>query len=327
VYLSTKMNRMAIHSRDDMDKMLEHQLENLRTDHIDFYFIHNVISYSELKQLVELGLYEFIKENKQNGKIRNMGFSYHGSYNDFERIVEEYDWDVTLLQYNYLDENMQAGIKGIRLANEYGMAVIIMEPLKGGLLAGTMPRDIERQITNSSTKRSNVDLALSWIYDTSEVTCVLSGMNSMDMIKENIQITENHLSNPLNDEENRLIEDIRSLLIDLNKINCTGCNYCMPCPQCINIPDIFKLYNDKYLFPENKKFGIHQNTIRYAANILGVIGNPHDPSLCVDCGLCATKCPQQLEIPKLIRKVNGDFHGKSIKRLIPLIRKVMKYVM
>ena len=311
----------------DMDKMFNNQLENLKTDYIDFYFIHNVISYDDMKKLVDLGLYDFIEENKKSGKIINMGFSYHGSYADFEKIVNEYNWDVCLLQYNYLDNNMQAGIKGIKLANENDMAVVIMEPLKGGLLAGTMPVEVEKLIENSQTKRSNVDLALSWIYNTPEVTCVLSGMNSMDMIKENINITNNYAAEGLNEDELKLINNMKEVLLKLNKISCTGCNYCMPCPQSINIPDIFKLYNDKNLFPQNKSYGVHHNFILYSANIVGVAGECHDASLCVDCGVCTSKCPQQLEIPKLIRQVDKSFHGNMTRVAKPVLKKIMKIVM
>ncbi|MDO5825275.1 MAG: aldo/keto reductase [Methanosphaera sp.] len=327
VYLSTKMNRMAIHSRDDMDKMLEHQLENLKTDHIDFYFIHNVISYDDITVLDDMGLYEFIEENKKNGKIRNIGFSFHGSYNDFIKVMDDYDWDVVLLQYNYIDNNMQAGLEGIRVAYDNDMAVVIMEPLKGGLLAGTMPKEVEKLIENSDTKRTNVDLALSWVYDTPEITCVLSGMNTMDMIKDNIHITDNHESNPLDKEELELISNMKNRILELNKISCTGCNYCMPCPQGINIPDIFKYYNDKHLFPEDKTYGVHHTFIQYTANINGIIGKAHDGSLCVECGLCTSKCPQQLEIPKLLMEVDKSYHGKTIRRLKPLIKRVKNLIM
>ena len=327
VYLSTKMNRMAIHSRKDMDDMFQKQLDNLQTDHIDFYFIHNVISYNDVETLVKLGLLEFIDENKKAGRIINMGFSYHGSYNDFEKIVDMYDWDVTLLQYNYIDSKMQAGLNGIQLAHDNDMAVIIMEPLKGGLLAGTMPKEVEKLITNSQSDRTNVDLALSWIYDTPEITCVLSGMNSIDMIDENIKITDNHQSNPLNDEELELISSMKDKILELNKISCTGCNYCMPCPRDINIPDIFKYYNDKNLFPEDKSYGIHHTFILYNANINGIVGKAHDVSLCVDCGLCMSKCPQQLEIPELLRMVDKSYHGNTIRRFKPLIKKVKDIIM
>ncbi len=327
IYISTKMNRMVIRSRKDMEVMFNNQLDNLRTSYIDYYFLHNIISYEDVTYLIDLGLLDFIEDKKTRGQIVNMGFSFHGSFDDFQKILDLYDWDMTLLQYNYLDSNIQAGIEGIKLANSRDMAVIIMEPLKGGLLAGSMPDEVQELIDNSGSSRSNVDLALSWIFDTEEITCVLSGMNSLDMIKENIDIVSNHVGNPLNAEEVELIKEIREVLLHLNKISCTSCNYCMPCPRDINIPDIFKLYNDKYLFPENRTFGVNHTFITYVGNILGFTGKAHDASLCVDCGLCTSKCPQQLDIPKLIRQVDKDYHGKFVRPFIPLLKKIMKYVL
>ena len=326
VFISTKMNRMAISSREDMEVMFSNQLSNLRTDYIDYYFIHNVISYDDVSGLIDLGLLDFIREKKSSGEIINMGFSFHGSYDDFVRILDLYDWDVTLLQYNLLDDNIQAGIRGIRLASSRDMAVVIMEPLKGGLLAGDMPVVVE-DLVKSRTERSNVDLALNWIYDTYEITTVLSGMNSMEMLEENINITSTHKQNPLNDDELKLVGEIKELLLKMYKIDCTSCGYCMPCPKQVNIPDIFKFYNDKNLFPDDKSFGMHHAQVRYIANILGAVGQAHDPSLCVDCGLCLKKCPQQLEIPKLIRQVDKSFHAGFFRKMMPVIKKIMSIVM
>jgi len=325
VFISTKMNRMIIHSKQDMEEMFNNQLDNLRTSYIDYYFLHNIISYNDVIKLIDCGLLEFIEDKKAKGHIINMGFSFHGSLDDFKKILDLYDWDVTLLQYNYLDNNMQAGLEGIKLANQRDMSVIIMEPLKGGLLAGNMPMEVTNLIEKSGTERSNADLAFSWLYDTPEITCVLSGMNSLEMVKENIRIVDNHLINPLNAKELNLINQIKDVLIRLNEINCTGCNYCMPCPQQINIPAIFKYYNDKHLFPEDKTFGIHHTFVLYSANILGVSGDAHDASLCVDCGLCTSKCPQQLDIPSLIRKVDNDYKGKLVRPFIPFLKKIMRY--
>lgn len=326
VFLSTKMNRMAVHSREDMEDMFSNQLSNLCTDHIDYYFIHNVISFEDITRLVDLGLFDFIEDKKSKGQIINIGFSYHGSLDNFRKIIDLYDWDVTLLQYNYFDDSMQAGLEGIRLANSRDMSVIIMEPLKGGLLAGTMPVEVQDLIDASGTSRSNVDLAFSWIFDTPEVTCVLSGMNSMDMLVENIDIVNKHEHCCLSDDEMSLIGDVKDVLHRLNKVNCTGCNYCMPCPRQVNIPNIFKLYNDKYLFPENKTMGVHHTLLTYADTILGATGSPHDASLCVDCGLCVGKCPQRLDIPNLIRMVDKDYHGGIIRPLLPVIKKLMNVV-
>ncbi|RAP53535.1 MAG: hypothetical protein BZ138_00485 [Methanosphaera sp. rholeuAM270] len=324
VFISTKMNRLIIHSREDMDVMFESQLDNLRSDYIDYYFIHNVISFEDVSSLIDLGLLDFIEDRKSRGQIINIGFSFHGSFDDFRRILDLYDWDVTLLQYNYLDNNMQAGIEGIRLANSRDMSVIIMEPLKGGLLAGLMPSSVQSLIDSGTSSRSNVDLALSWVFDTPEVTCVLSGMNSMDMLVENVDIVNRHEHSSLSEDEKCLVDDVRDILLDLNKINCTGCNYCMPCPRQVNIPGIFKMYNDKYLFAEKSNGLIGHDFIFYAGNMLGVTGTPHDASLCVDCGLCTTKCPQQLDIPSLIRIVDKEFHGWLVRPFVPVIKKLMK---
>lgn len=327
IYISTKMNRLAVHSRQDMEDMFNNQLSNLRTSYIDYYFLHNIISYSDVTKLIDYGLFDFIEDKKSKGQIINIGFSFHGSLNDFKKILDLYDWDVTLLQYNYVDTNNQAGIEGIKLAHDRGMSVVIMEPLKGGLLAGTMPNEVNILINSSGTTRSNVDLAFSWLYDVPEITCVLSGMNSVDMIKENIDIVDKHLSNPLDENELNLVSNVKEVLLNLNEINCTGCNYCMPCPQEINIPAIFKYYNDEHLFPEDKTMGINHSFMLYVANIMGITGDTHDASLCVDCGLCAAKCPQQLDIPNLIREVDKAYHGKFIRPFIPVIKRLMKYVL
>ena len=323
IFLSTKMNRMIIKSREDMEEMFSYQLKNLRTSYIDYYFLHNIINVSDVTDLIDMGLLDFIADKKAEGQIVNMGFSFHGSFDDFERILDLYDWDMTIVQYNYLDSNMQACIEGIHLAASRNMSVIIMEPLKGGLLAGNMPREVEKLVENSGTERSNVDLALSWVYDTPEITCVLSGMNSMDMLKENISITSNHLSSPLNNEELDLIADMKNVIVKLNKISCTNCNYCMPCPRNVNIPDIFRLYNEKFLFPENKMFGLNASFMLYAANIMGFSGSARDATLCVDCGLCTSKCPQQLDIPSLIRMVDKSFHARLLRPVIPVVKKLM----
>lgn len=249
VYLSTKMDRTVIESRDDMEEMFAEELDNLKSDYIDYYYIHNVISYQNILDLKEMGLFDFIEDKKQKGQIKNMGFSFHGPYDDFKKVIDEYDWDMTLLQYNYLDTNIQAGIKGIKLASQRKMGVFIMEPLKGGMLADKMPPKASEIIEKSDIQRTNADLALSWVLNTPEVTCVLSGMNQLDMVKENIQIANNYKNNPLTEKELNVIENTKKMLHEIIKIPCTCCDYCLPCPKEIEISEIFDLYNKKYLFP------------------------------------------------------------------------------
>lgn len=323
IKIATKMNRMAINSKQDMEDMFADELNNLKTDYIDYYFIHNLISYSDIEKLINEGLFDFISEKKREGQIINIGFSFHGSYNDFVKILDVYDWDTTLIQFNYLDENIQAGIKGLKLAAKKDMAVMIMEPLKAGLLADMIPTEAQEYINNSDVTRSNVDLAFNWIFKFSEVTCVLSGMNSMEMLEENIEIANNHKNNPLSRDELHVIKEVKKIIKRLNKIDCTSCNYCMPCPQNVNIPDIFKLYNDKYLFPENKMMGINASLANYTTNVLGFVGENRDVSLCTNCRECLGKCPQQLNIPDLLNDVDKEFHGRWIRPIVPVAKKIM----
>lgn len=326
VYFSTKMNRLAIHKREDMDKMFEEQLSNLRTDHIDYYFIHGVITLEDLEKLINIGLFDFIKERKERGQIINIGFSYHGSYEDFKKIVDIYDWDATIVQYNYIDGDSQVGSQGIQYANDHDMAVIIMEPLKGGLLAGTLPKEAEDKIKELNINKSNADLAFNWILQNQNITCILSGMNTMDMVEENVAIFSKEEA--LKDDELELLEEIRQIILKLNKVNCTSCNYCMPCPKGVNIPYTFKLYNDKYLFPDSSRFGLSPATAMYAVNLTGLAGEQQkDVSLCVDCGLCVKKCPQQLDIPDLLRQADKEFHGGLLRTFKPLLKRIMKIIM
>ncbi|MBQ6444535.1 MAG: aldo/keto reductase [Methanosphaera sp.] len=324
VYLSTKLYRESVASRDDMEKMFSEELNNFKTDHIDYYYIHNVISYQNILDLKDMGLFEFLDEKRMKGQIINVGFSFHGPYEDFEKVIDEYDWDMTLLQYNYLDVNAQAGIRAIELASSRDMGVFIMEPLKGGILADFMPKQAHDIITQSGIQRDNVDLALSWIFNTPGITCVLSGMKELDMVKQNIQIVENYGNNPLTDAELEVIEEVKGVFDEIIKIPCTSCDYCAPCPQGVEISAIFQLYNDKYIFPDKRCLGVHPSYIIYAAIVLGIMDSPFDGSLCIDCGLCKRKCPQQLDIPELLKQIDDSFDGKQIKELSPILTEIFK---
>ena len=324
VYLSTKLYRESVASRDDMEKMFSEELNNFKTDHIDYYYIHNVISYQNILDLKDMGLFEFLDEKRMKGQIINVGFSFHGPYEDFEKVIDEYDWDMTLLQYNYLDVNAQAGIRAIELASSRDMGVFIMEPLKGGILADLMPKQARDIITQSGIQRDNVDLALSWIFNTPGITCVLSGMKELDMVKQNIQIVENYGNNPLTDDELEVIEEVKGVFDEIIKIPCTNCDYCAPCPQGVEISAIFQLYNDKYIFPDKRCLGVHPSYIIYAAIVLGIMDSPFDGSLCNECGICKRKCPQQLDIPKLLKQIDDSFYGKQIKELSPILTEIFK---
>ncbi|MDD3408719.1 MAG: aldo/keto reductase [Methanobacteriaceae archaeon] len=323
VNISTKMNRLRIKTYNDMHKMFNQELKNLQTDHIDYYFIHNIIGYEDIEKLQKNDLNKFIEEKKETGEIRNIGFSYHGPSNQFQKIVDSYPWDMCLLQYNYLDENFQAGKKGIQYLHEKGIGIIIMEPLKGGLLAGKLPPEVEKLKKEKNITRSNADLGLSWLLNQKEITCILSGMNSLEMVKENIKIANTTQVNTLKKEQLKTIEEIKNIILKLNKINCTSCGYCMPCPRGVSIPECFQTYNEKYLFNQ-KQFGIHEATINYIGGLLGTVGPAQDASLCTQCNACVSKCPQQLPIPNLLETVNKEFHGNLTKKTLPLLRQILK---
>ena len=188
VKISTKMNRLKINTSKDMEEMLNEQLKNLQTEYIDYYFIHNLTGYKDLEKLKQIKLYEFLEEKKSQKIIKNIGFSYHGSYTDFIKIVDDYNWDMSLIQYNYMDETYQAGIKGIQYLTKKGIGIFIMEPLKGGMLAGKMPQSLEHLI-KTKTNKTKIELALKWILQNQNITCILSGMTDEKMITDNIKIT------------------------------------------------------------------------------------------------------------------------------------------
>ena len=321
VKISTKLPVPIVKKREDMDKILEGQLKNLQSS-IDYYFLHG-IDLSSFKKLVKLNVFDFLEESKKEGKIKHIGFSYHGSKDDFKEIVDSYSWDVTLVQYNYLDENIQASYDGIKYASSKGIGIFVMEPLKGGILAGNMPKKAEEVFKNSKFNKSNVEWALSWLLNQEEITCVLSGMNEFEQIKENIKLTKKIKVNSLSEEELKTIDDVKSVMKSMLKINCATCNYCMPCPNGVNIPECFRLYNEKYLF--NKKMGpISQVSLDYTWLIGGAFaGDSAAAGLCNGCGKCVRKCPQDLDIPVELNKVSKELEGFGFNQKIWLLKKIV----
>ena len=320
-----------VRSREDMDAFLNEQLKKLQTDSIDYYYVHSV-DLSTILRLKKLGLYEFLEKAKSEGKIRNIGFSYHGSPNEFNELIDDFNWDMVLVQYNYLDVNAQAGIRGIEYAYENDVAVFIMEPLKGGLLAGELPKEVSDLFDSVDTEKSSVDWALSWIFNQKEITCVLSGMGSLEQIKENMDIARRVEFGSLSDEELDILDKAQGIFNSMMKINCTGCGYCLPCPKGVNIPDCFNVYNEKYLF--NKKiFGIIPHAmVNYYMVVGGITNKQSSAGLCNHCGRCKRLCPQSLDIPNELDRVKSEFelfgfnyHIKFVKNVaMPSINKIAK---
>lgn len=308
VKIATKLPLYMTHSRKDMDYILESQLKNLRTDRIDYYLLHAVQDVEGWERLKNLGVLDFLEKSKKEGKIIYRGFSYHGNREDFKKIIDDYSWDFCQIQYNYLDENNQAGKEGLEYAAQKGLGVVIMEPLRGGNLAGKMPKTVQAIWDTAEESRSAAEWGLRWIWNHPEVTTVLSGMNEESHIEENIRIAEQASPDSLTSRELELVGNARNLFLKLMKVGCTGCGYCLPCPAGVDIPLCFSLYNNSYLFDKNQ--AKHQYTI-FTGGLSG--GKPSYASLCRNCGKCLKACPQHLAIPQHLQQVKRNMEGLTMK--------------
>ncbi|WP_440955481.1 aldo/keto reductase [Methanosarcina sp. Mfa9] len=317
VKLATKLPSWMVESREEMDKFLNAQLEKLNTDHIDYYLIHSLVG--ELWDNVEkLGVADFLDKAKADGRIVNAGFSFHGSREDFRRIVDSYEWDFCQIQYNFLDEKNQAGTEGLEYAASKGLGVIIMEPLRGGKLASPMPPAVEEIWDEASVKRTAAEWGLRWVWNHPEVTVVLSGMNEEAHIEENLKVAGEAYPNSLTETELELVGRAEKKYRELMKAGCTGCRYCMPCPSGVNIPACFDAYNNLHMSgnADEAKF-------MYAASLGGALGgDPGFASQCVQCEECLEKCPQHLEIPTLLESVIEDLEGPDLEQRVAMAKQL-----
>lgn len=321
VKLSTKLPSWMVRSREDMDAFLNEQLRKLKTGCIDYYYIHSV-DLSTILRLKKLGLYEFLEKSRNEGKIKNIGFSYHGAPNEFNELIDDYDWDMVLVQYNYMDMNAQAGIRGIQYAYEKDIAVFVMEPLKGGILAGELPKEVDDLFAGVDSNRSSVDWALSWVLNQKEITCVLSGMGSLEQIKENMAIAERVEIDSLSDEDLSVLEKAQEIFNSMLKINCAGCGYCLPCPRGVNIPDCFNIYNEKYLFNKKGIGPISNAMMNYYMVVGGITNKQASAGLCNHCGRCKRLCPQSLDIPSELDTVKSEFERFGFNYQIKFVKKI-----
>jgi predicted aldo/keto reductase-like oxidoreductase len=262
-----------------------------------------------------MGILDFIKERKNAGQIRNIGFSYHGGLQEFKDLVDIYDWDFCMLQFNYLDENNQAGKSGIEYAASKGLPVMVMEPLRGGKLVDKLPKEAMDIWKDAPQKRSAAEWALRWVWNHPAVTTVLSGMSTHEMVDENIRIASESSANELTSADMKLFEQVRHIMLGKGTVPCTGCNYCMPCPKGVDIPMCFTCYNDKKSGIEG---GISTN-FYYIQRVFN-----HNASLCVECGKCEKHCPQNIAIREELKKVKNEMEGILYKPMRFIAKKVMK---
>lgn len=291
VKIATKLPTWLIENREDMDKYLNEQLERLEIDSIDFYLLH-ALNKEIWEKLKSLGVDEFLDSAIKKGKIKYAGFSYHDKQEYFNEIIDYYDFSFCQIQFNYLDEDYQAGLKGLKYAYEKDLGIVIMEPLRGGKLTGNLPIEAIELFNNEDGNKTPAEWALRWVWNHPEVSIILSGMSTMEQVIENINIAKDAEFNSLLKTELNTIGKVKDIYKSRIRVNCTACGYCMPCPQGVDIPKNFSVYNNYYVFEE--EIGYEDLEEKSASN-------------CVECKICETHCPQSIEISKELKNVRELF--------------------
>jgi uncharacterized protein len=285
VYVATKLPSWLVHSREDMDRFLEEQLERLSTGYIDFYLLHGLDGTS-WKKLHQLGVLEFLDNALQTRKIRYAGFSYHDEVGLFKEIVDAYDWTFCQIQYNYLDEDFQAGKEGLQYAAGKGLAVVAMEPLRGGTLVNGIPSAAMKVMQQAAPHRAAAGWALDWLWKQPEVTVVLSGMSHRDHVRDNLELARGFSELNWTTKDEVALQRAIGIIRELQRVNCTACSYCMPCPEGVNIPRNFSLCNDHHMLNDPAARMRYQRLLSDTAKA----------SNCVQCGQCEPLCPQGIHI-------------------------------
>ena len=318
VYIATKLPHYLIKKIEDVEKTFNEELKRLRTDHVDYYLMHMLTDLKSWERLVDMGIIKWLDKKKKEGKIKQIGFSYHGNSDMFCKIIDSYDWDMCLIQYNYLDENSQAGKTGLKYANKKGIPVNIMEPLRGGRLVNGLPEKAKKLFNNYSKKMTPVEWSFKWLWNQKEVMCVLSGMNSIEMVKENTKYANEAKENSFSKEDFELLEKVVESINEKMKVPCTGCRYCMPCPKNVDIPGTFSAYNKYYT--DNKFTGLKEYFMCTALR-----KDPTSASNCIECGRCEKHCPQKIEIRKELKNARKKLENPMYKIGKRVVKLFMKY--
>jgi uncharacterized protein len=297
VYLSTKLPSWLIQEKEDMNNYLDEQLQRLQTDKIDFYLLHG-LHQDFWQNLINLDVFEFLDSAIEDGKIGYAGFSFHDEFEFFKEVVDSYNWSFSQIQDNYMDQDFQAGKAGLDYASSKNLGTVIMEPLRGGCLTNNIPPDIQAVWDSSLVKRTPAEWALRFLWDQPEVNVVLSGMSTMEQVKENIQIAAEGKANTLTYDELNLFEEVKEIYKERIHVTCTGCNYCMPCKNGVDIPLNLNLLNDVY---------IYENLEKPSANYKFLTAKKMSASYCDDCGECEEKCTQNIPIRKYLKEAVSTF--------------------
>ncbi len=316
IQIATKLPHYLIKSMDGIEKIFKEELKRLQTDYIDYYLMHMLTDVETWEKLKKLGIEQWIDDKKKSGKIRHIGFSYHGHTDMFCRLIDAYGWDFTQIQYNYMDEHSQAGRRGLKYAAEKGIPVIIMEGLRGGKLVDLLPESARKLIACHEPKRSPAEWAFRWLYTQPEVTCVLSGMNSCEMVTENLRIADETKAGDFTEEDFALIEKVKKEIQKTVKVGCTGCGYCMPCPMGVDIPEAFRCYNNYYAEGKGAAKREYMQCTLFRKDHSNASG-------CIGCGKCETHCPQQIPIRKELKEAAArleDVKFSIVKKAIRLLK-------
>jgi predicted aldo/keto reductase-like oxidoreductase len=329
VHLTTKLPIWIVKKSEDFDDFLNQQIERLQTNP-DIYLFHG-LNKERLRKIKKLNLIKKMEQAKAEGKIKYIGFSFHDSYEIFKEIIDLYNWDCCQIQFNYLDINFQAGTKGLEYAGSKGIALIIMEPIRGGKLS--IPDDkldarveIKEILETSNVKRSMADWALQFVWNYPEISVVLSGMSTMQQVVENVNSATRSSVDGLSDDEKKTISKLRKAYDKYSVVPCTNCGYCVPCPNDVSIPFVFRLLNDVAYWGDSgmQRIAYFYNNMAKTQKDVEERRSKGDEvsgaaTLCIQCGECLEKCPQQIDIPDVMQKVNEIFeNGKSISEVFSL---------
>ncbi|MDR1859058.1 MAG: aldo/keto reductase [Treponema sp.] len=325
IFLATKLPLAKCNSNDDFESLFQEQLKRLHTDYIDYYLMHNLGDANLWETFCKMDIEKWIRGKKDSGQIKNIGFSFHGIHNEFLKLLGVYNWDFCQIQYNYINTNYQAGMEGLKKAAGKGLPVIVMEPLLGGKLANGLPkRAVNIFKTANSAAHSAARSALSpaawalrWLWNQKEVTVVLSGMNDISQLEENIKTAKDAVPDMLTAAEVNAYESVIEIIKDSYKVPCTGCNYCMPCPQNINIPACFTAYNISYTV------GMISGLVQYITSTGSMDPRKnYSASKCTECGACEKKCPQHIPVIKSLKNVTKRMEPSWVKTAFGIFLKL-----
>lgn len=292
VKIATKLPVWLLETREDMDKYLDQQLKRLQIETIDFYLLHS-LNKKVWEKLKDLGVDDFLDRAIADGRIKHAGFSYHDKPEYFKEIIDYYDFSFCQIQFNYLDEDYQAGLDGLHYASEKGLGIVIMEPLRGGKLVDNLPREVSDEFEKADKDRSAAEWALRWVWNHEDISVVLSGMSTMDQLVENLEIAKDAEANSLDKKELDLIDRVKEIFENKIKVHCTACGYCMPCPQGVDIAKNFTAYNNFYIFEDKGEYEKLKDTEK-ASN-------------CISCKTCETHCPQDIKISQEMENIRSLF--------------------